>query len=167
MPNMEAYETALRKMHSQLKAVGFTHGVFGDIFLEDLRAYRETLLAKEDLQCLFPIWNDDTDKLLQDFFAAGFKAVVVCINSSGLDKTFCGRELNASFIKALPAGVEVCGENGEYHSFVYDGPLFTQPVLFKKGEIVSREYTAPKGADDCFETPRPNAGFFFQDLIPG
>jgi uncharacterized protein (TIGR00290 family) len=178
MPDMKTYEEAVHQTNKQLKADGFTHGVFGDIFLEDLKAYREELLAKDDLQCLFPIWKQDTKGLLQLFIQAGFKAIIVCVNSSYLAQSFCGRLLDESFLNDLPPTVDPCGENGEYHSFVFDGPIFSKPILLKKGEVVFKEYAAPAvrpghpglaegqdGSKECFTTPQPPAGFYFQDLI--
>ncbi len=177
MPGMQVYEAAVQKMHRQLKSQGFTHGVFGDIFLEDLRKYREDLLAKDGLQCLFPIWKKDSKDVMQQFFESGFKALIVCVNNNCLDQSFCGRMLDESFLHDLPSTVDPCGENGEYHSFVFDGPIFSKPVSYKKSKIVFKEYATPvlpqaedkKAAmqvdDNCFTTPQPSTGFYFQDLI--
>ncbi|RYY00544.1 MAG: ATP-binding protein [Gammaproteobacteria bacterium] len=168
---MQAYETTVRNQHRRLKEAGFTHGIFGDLFLEDLKRYRESLLAQDGLQCLFPLWKMDSHQLIQQFIHAGFKAIVVCVNGSLLDKTFCGRMLDESFLNDLPSGVDPCGENGEYHSFVFDGPIFRQPISFLKGEIVFKEYKAPSlqsdpdQQDDCITKPKQEVGFFFQDLI--
>lgn len=164
MPGMTVYEEAVRVMHQRLKSEGFTHGVFGDIFLEDLKTYREALLAKDGLQCLFPLWKKESDALMNEFMALNFQSVVVCINNAQLDKGFCGRLLNEQFISDLPQGVDPCGENGEYHSFVFDGPIFTKRLRFQKGDIVFKEYPSPQ-SDDCFAAPQPAAGFYFQDLI--
>ena len=164
MPGMLDYETAVHNKHSELKEEGFTQAIFGDIFLEDLRRYREELLAKDDLNCIFPIWKMDSLEVMKEFISLGFKAVVVCVNSAFLSKHFCGRELNEKFLDELPANVDPCGENGEYHSFVYDGPVFANPISFQKGEIVFKAYPAPK-KDDCFTSPKPEAGFYFLDLL--
>lgn len=164
MPGMKAYEDAVHETHRQLKTDGFTHALFGDIFLEDLKIYREELLAKDDLHCLFPLWKMNGTEVMKQFFSFGFKAIVVCVNSEYLDKSFCGRLLDECFLKDLPTGVDACGENGEYHSFVFDGPIFTAPIAYEKGGMVFKEYTAPK-TDDCFATPQPAAGFYFRDLI--
>jgi uncharacterized protein (TIGR00290 family) len=165
MPGMQAFEEMIHQQNQQLKKAGYTHAIFGDIFLEDLKKYREELLRKDDLQCLFPLWNKNTREVLQEFFTAGFKAIVICVNSQFLDKSFCGRLLDESFIADLPPSVDLCGENGEYHSFVFDGPNFTAPIHFEKGEIVFKEYAAPKMGDDCFTTPQQSSRFYFQDLI--
>jgi uncharacterized protein (TIGR00290 family) len=163
-PGMAAYEEAIGAVNQRLAAKGFTHVASGDLFLEDLKAYRETLYAKDNLGCLFPLWKIDTKELMHTFLSLGFKAIIVCVNSAFLDKSFCGRLLDESFIQDLPAGVDVCGENGEYHSFVFDGPIFSQPVAFTKGGIVFREYAPPKSSD-CFTTPQPLTGFYFCDLL--
>jgi uncharacterized protein (TIGR00290 family) len=166
MPGMQAYEDAVKAMHRQLKADGYTQGVFGDIFLKDLRQYREALLAKDSLQAAFPLWNMDTRQVVRQFLAQGFKAIAVCINSAHLDQSFCGRLMDESFFNELPASVDPSGENGEYHSFVFDGPNFSAPVPFTKGERVFREYPSPKTSDDCFTQPQPPSGFYFCDLLP-
>jgi uncharacterized protein (TIGR00290 family) len=165
MPGMSVYEEAVHGVHQQLKEQGFTHGVFGDIFLEDLKTYRENLLAKDGLQCIFPLWKKDGNVLLQEFFSLGFQSVVVCTNSAQLNDGFCGRLLNNSFLNDLPANVDRCGENGEYHSFVFDGPLFSRAIRFEQGELVFKEYDSPR-QNDCFTAPRAKTGFYFQDLIP-
>jgi len=164
MPGMQPYEDAVNKTHRQLKEDGFTHGLFGDIFLEDLKNYREGLLAKDGLQCIFPLWKMDSGEIINEFVALGFKAVIICVNSSYIDRSFCGRLLDGSFSNNLPDNVDACGENGEYHSFVFDGPLFLSPVCFEKGEVVFKEYAAPK-TDDCFTTPQTTTGLYFQDLL--
>ena len=166
MPGMEAYENMMHVAHRELKSEGFTHGIFGDVFLEDLKQYRENLLAKEGLACLFPIWKKGSNDVVQQFLEYGFRGIVVCVNASYLDKNFCGRLLDESFFNDLPPAVDPCGENGEYHSFVFDGPLFSRPINFKIGETVFREYPSPKDADDCFTNPKPESGFYFCDLLP-
>ena len=113
MPGMQAYEETVGEKHRQLKTQGFTHGIFGDVFLEDLKTYRENLLAKDGIQCLFPIWKMDSAEVVRQFIAEGFKAIIVCVNSSYLDKSFCGRLLDEAFLADLPANVDPCGENGE------------------------------------------------------
>jgi len=121
---------------------------FGDIFLEDLRAYRERNLAKLDMRALFPIWKIPTPELMQDFIARGFRAVTVCIDTRQLTDVWVGRNLDADFVRELPAAVDPCGENGEFHSYVYDAPNFAAPIAFTLGERVWRD------------------SFLFQDLIP-
>ncbi|RYZ30307.1 MAG: diphthine--ammonia ligase [Chitinophagaceae bacterium] len=164
MPGMQAYENSVHKRHSELKQAGFSQAIFGDIFLEDLKRYREELLAKDQLECLFPIWKMESREVVKQFLSLGFKAIVICVNSSLLDQKFCGRLLDESFVEDLPPQVDPCGENGEYHSFVFDGPIFSEPVSFTKGDVVFKAYAAPK-QDDCFTLPQPEMGFYFQDLL--
>jgi uncharacterized protein (TIGR00290 family) len=128
---------------------GIRRVAFGDIFLEDLRLYREKNLARVAMQALFPIWKRDTRELIREFHAAHFRSVAVCIDSKVLDPSFAGRELDESFFVDLPPGVDPCGENGEFHTFVYDGPIFSRPVGFTLGETVQRD------------------SFIFRDLLPG
>lgn len=165
-PGMEAYETEISNTHAALKKEGYTHAVYGDIFLEDLKKYREELLQKDELKAVFPLWQKNSKSLLDEFISLGFKAIIVCVNSNFLDQSFCGRIIDESFINDLPGNVDVCGENGEYHSFVFDGPIFSTPVGIQKGAIVFKEYAAPKNKeDDCFlNKPQPAAGFYFCDL---
>ena len=112
---------------------------FGDIFLEDLRAYRERNLARMGMTATFPVWKRDTRELILEFLAGGFRAIAVCIDPKALDRSFAGRELDAQFFRDLPSGVDPCGENGEFHTFVFDGPIFRQPIPVRTGEIVERD----------------------------
>lgn len=112
---------------------------FGDIFLEDLRAYRERNLARIGMRGIFPIWKRDTRELARTFLSLGFRAVVTCVDTKVLDASFAGRAIDSAFLDALPPTVDTCGENGEFHSFVFDGPLFRAPVRFVKGEAVIRD----------------------------
>jgi diphthamide synthase (EF-2-diphthine--ammonia ligase) len=112
---------------------------FGDIFLEDLRAYREQKLLQANMTALFPIWKVDTRELAERFLKDGFRAIAACIDPRKLDKSFAGRELDESFFRDLPAGVDPCGENGEFHTFVFDGPIFRSPVPVHIGQIVERD----------------------------
>jgi uncharacterized protein (TIGR00290 family) len=165
-PGMEIYEQKTKGHVESLKQQGYTDAIFGDIFLEDLRQFREAQLKPFGIRCHFPLWKRNSSELMEEFISLGFKAVVVCVNDSSLGKSFCGRELDESFVKDLPANVDVCGENGEYHSFVYDGPNFSGPVSFTKGEIVSRSYNAPKSNVDCFRNASKELAFYFCDLVP-
>ena len=103
------------------------------------------------LNAVFPLWKKDTKALITEFVELGFKAVVVCTNSKYLDDSFCGRMIDTKFIKDLPENVDPCGENGEFHTFVFDGPIFSKPVKFKIGEKVKRSYASSKDEDDCFQ----------------
>jgi len=132
--------------------IHFAQGVrkvaFGDIFLEDLRAYREKNLARIGMAALFPIWKHDTRELIRYFHDQRFRAVAVCIDTKVLDPSFAGRELDESFFRDLPANADPCGENGEFHTFVFDGPIFQSPIPIRTGEVVNRD------------------GFVFCDLLP-
>ncbi len=167
-PSMIEYEKQMMGMINQLQDEGFTHSVFGDIFLEDLKKYRETQLAKAAMNAVFPLWKRDTTELMHEFINLGFKAMIVCINEKYLDKSFCGRIIDQSFIADLPETVDICGEKGEFHTFVFDGPLFKHPVACRKGEMVYRKYAEPKKQDDnCFRnSPAEHYGFYFTDLHP-
>tara|TARA_R110002020_G_scaffold156235_3_gene338214 strand:+ start:351 stop:1142 length:792 start_codon:yes stop_codon:yes gene_type:complete len=172
MPSMEVYEQTMRETLSELKKGGVAASIFGDIFLEDLRAYRESKLAELDLKGIFPLWKQPTENLIREFLDLGFKTITTCVNEKFLDKSFVGRVIDERFLKDLPANVDPCGENGEFHTFVYDGPIFSQPIDFEIGEKVLRKYEAPKTEDDadqCFSDTKEDPadyGFWYCDLIP-
>jgi uncharacterized protein (TIGR00290 family) len=128
-------EQALRTYLDQ----GVRNVAFGDIFLEDLRAYREKNLARIGMTALFPIWKRDTRELIHSFQANKFRAIAVCVDSKAIAPTFAGRELDASFFRDLPPHADPCGENGEFHTFVYDGPIFRSPIHVRTGEVVNRD----------------------------
>lgn len=169
-PTMEAYNQAMAGIMKELKADGFTHAIFGDIFLEDLRKYREEKLAEVGFTAVFPLWKRDTTELVQEFLDLGFKTITVCVKAELLDESFAGRIIDKDFLKDLPKGVDPCGENGEFHTFVFDGPIFKQPIPFTIGETVFKEYTSPSNQEDnCTSDQRPapaNMGFWFCDLLP-
>lgn len=171
MPTMEVYENVMRTTLTHLKEQGVTHSIFGDIFLEDLRLYRENKLKEIGFEGEFPLWKEDTKALIDEFLALGFKTIVTCVNEKFLDKSFVGRVIDQQFISDLPHNVDVCGENGEFHTFTFDGPIFSQPIAFEIGEIVHRKYEKPKGtsssntACDTDNTPS-EFGFWYCDLIP-
>lgn len=142
------YESRMEAVLLTWKKRGITEVAFGDIFLEDLREYRENNLARVGMKTLFPVWKRPTDKLVREFIAQGFRAVTVCVDPKILNESFVGREIDSEFLAALPATADPCGENGEFHSFVYDGPGFSAPVKFSIGEKVLRD------------------GFYFCDLLP-
>ena len=116
-----------------------THMAFGDLFLQDVRDYRETMLKSTSIRPLFPLWNRPTSSLAQEMIALGQKAIITCIDPRKLPAHFVGREFNQVFIKDLPRDVDPCGENGEFHSFVYDSPLFKRPIPLRLGETVERD----------------------------
>jgi uncharacterized protein (TIGR00290 family) len=135
----EKYELSMAKVLSQYHDSGITSVVFGDIFLEDLRKYREEKLGSLNLRGIFPIWKRETNQLAHFFIVSGFKAITTCVDTTVLGEQFVGREINESFLSELPIEVDPCGENGEYHSFVYDGPIFKNRILLSTGERVLRE----------------------------
>lgn len=169
-PGMQVYETAMDGALEQACASGTHCSAFGDIFLEDLRQYRERQLARHSMKALFPLWRQDTRALLQQFIAVGFKAVLVCVDERRLGREFLGRELDADFLEALPAGVDPCGENGEYHSFVYAGPNFRQAIAFTPGEVVYRRYAPVAEGEECAVDASAgsgpyDSGFWYLDLL--
>jgi uncharacterized protein (TIGR00290 family) len=135
------YEAALADALRAVRTrnVGVNRCVFGDLFLEDVRRYREERLAPLGMQPIFPLWGRDTSQLAREFIDHGFRAVIVCVDTTLLDASFSGREYDSSFLAELPPGVDPCGENGEFHTFVYDGPLFRERVDFSIGETVVRD----------------------------
>jgi len=167
MPSMEDYDAIMKNQLSQLKKEHITHSIFGDIFLEDLRAYRENKLKEVGLKAYFPLWQRDTKEIVNEFIDLGFKTMVVCVKSELLSQDFTGRIIDKDFLKDLPKNVDPCGENGEFHTFVFDGPIFNKPIQFKLGEKVYKEYESPKDNNDVFSTSSSTpAGFYFCDLIP-
>jgi len=167
MPSMEIYEQKMLETVTRLKNDGFTHSTFGDIFLEDLRIYREKQLAKEGFKAVFPIWKRDTKELLNEFLDLGFKTIIVCANSKYFDKNIVGTIIDKHFIDNLPEGVDPCGENGEFHTFCFDGPIFKNSIPFTIGEKVYREYKAPKSDDNTIcKSDSEKYGVWYCDLIP-
>jgi len=169
------YVPALRRALDHFKTRGVADVVFGDIFLEDLRQWREKLLADLGMAGSFPLWKHDTRQLAEEFVRRGFKAVVCCVNDPALKQGDVGSELDERFFRSLPEGVDPCGENGEYHSFVYDGPIFRRPVAFVVGETVYRPLGAAGATDGAAaqgpaipvpvtSMPTKTKGFWFVDL---
>ncbi len=135
----QEYEEKLEAILKKHWARGVRSVVFGDIFLEDLKKYREDNLAKIGMRGIFPLWKRDTAELAREFILKGFKAVITCVDLKVVSKDFSGREYDAQLIKDLPENVDPCGENGEFHTFVYDGPIFSRPIAIKRGRRVTRE----------------------------
>ena len=146
-PN-EVYERAMSDAVSRAVAEGFTHMAFGDLFLEDIRRYREEKLAGTGLTPIFPLFGVDTTTLAREMVAGGLRARITCVNPRVLDAKFAGRDFDASLLNELPAGIDPCGERGEFHSFAYAGPMFSTPIAITSGEIVERD------------------GFVFADVMP-
>ncbi|MEO9869234.1 Dph6-related ATP pyrophosphatase [Ekhidna sp.] len=142
--SMDIYEERMNRVMSRVKENGYTYSAYGDIFLADLKKYRESEMEKMGMKTVFPLWQEDTRMLIDEFIDSGFKAIVVCANDT-LGKKFLGREIDHSFIADLPNGIDPCGENGEFHTFCYDGPIFKQPIQFQLGEKIKRSYPDPSG----------------------
>ncbi len=144
----EEYDSRMREVLARFKKDGVSSVVFGDIFLEEVRQYREDNLSKVGIKEIFPIWGRDTGELSRSFIALGFRAITTCVDSKVLDKRFVGRVIDEQFLNDLPANVDPAGENGEFHSFVFDGPIFSKRINHSLGEVVLRN------------------SFYFCDLLP-
>jgi len=137
--SMEEYERLFAVAFKETVLAEIDTVAFGDIFLEDLRAYREEKLALAGCRGLFPLWKRDTSELAREFVDAGFEAILACIDPRRLDRSFAGRRFDHDLLRDLPAEVDPCGENGEFHTFVYSGPIFGTPIACATGEVVQRE----------------------------
>jgi uncharacterized protein (TIGR00290 family) len=155
--NNEEYERQMQQTLRKVKASGIHTVAFGDIFLEDLRLYRESQMKAIGMDCLFPIWKTDTRQLVRRFIAEGFKTYTCCVSTDHLDESWCGRLIDESFVKELPPAVDPCGENGEFHSFCFDGPLYKKPLSLVVGQKIYKPI-----ALDADEAAR---GFWFCDLL--
>jgi len=142
------YEDLMRDMCRRALQADITAVAFGDLFLQDIRGYRERQMEVTGLQPVFPVWQIPTSKLAEDLIRAGVKAKVTCIDRSKLDVSYAGREYDREFLSSLPAGIDPCGENGEFHTFVYDAPVFTSAIKVEVGDRLERD------------------GFVFADLLP-
>ena len=142
------YEQAMSEAMAQARAEGVWHAVFGDLFLEDIRAYREKQLADCGMTPVFPVWGIETGRLAEDMLAGGLSAYLTCVDPRKLDRSFAGRRFDASLVADLPRGVDPCGENGEFHTFANAGPMFRETIPVEVGEIVERD------------------SFIFADLLP-
>ena len=162
----EEYEKQMRTALEKAAEEGIQKVAFGDIFLEDLKKYREDKMAEVGMEAIFPLWKRDTKELAQQFIAKGFHSIICCINDAYLDESFVGRELNQSFVDSLPSHVDYCGENGEYHSFCYDGPIFNFPVQFETEEKVYKPLQVKESDEECnTEQKRLTKGFWYINLI--
>jgi uncharacterized protein (TIGR00290 family) len=144
----EEYESRMAEAFAKYREQGIDTVVFGDLFLEDIKTYRDQFLARYNMRGLYPVWRRDTTEFLADFIRLGFKAVITCVDGKVLDSSFAGMMIDEKFLSVLPPNVDPCGENGEFHTFVFDGPNFKQQVSFSIGERVERD------------------GFWFCDLVP-
>ncbi|TYP98237.1 uncharacterized protein (TIGR00290 family) [Tenacibaculum adriaticum] len=169
---MDLYNKKMKEKTSELKENGLVNGIFGDIFLEDLRNYRDTKLQEVGIKGVYPLWKQDTKALLQEFLSLGFKTITVCVNAKKLGKEFVGRIIDEDFINELPEDVDVCGENGEFHTFCYDGPIFKKPIDFEIGDKLLKSYTLhDNDSDNCHqssskeEVKNYDTSFWYCDLI--
>jgi uncharacterized protein (TIGR00290 family) len=137
--SFEEYESRMQECLEKYQRAGICGVVFGDIFLEDLRKYREEKLSGIGMKGIFPLWKRDTSKLARSFIDSGFEAIITCVDSAALDKAFTGGIFDDAFLSRLPSTVDPCGENGEFHSFVYDGPIFRKRISHRIGEVVVRD----------------------------
>jgi uncharacterized protein (TIGR00290 family) len=135
----EEYEKIMKREMLYFKSHRVYKVVFGDIFLEELRKYREANLSKIGMKAIFPLWKRDTKELAEKFIESGFKAIITSVDSNALNGSYVGRLFDWDFLHSLPSNVDYCGENGEFHSFVFDGPNFSYPIHFQKGDVVFRE----------------------------
>jgi uncharacterized protein (TIGR00290 family) len=146
-PN-DVYEREMARVLGEIQELGVSAVVFGDLFLEDIRQYREAKLAQIGMRGIFPLWGRRTDQLAREMIAVGIRATLTCIDPKRLDRTFAGRSFDAALLDALPEGVDPCGENGEFHTFASASPAFTSPIAIEVGEVVDRD------------------GFVFADVVP-
>ncbi|MEI8233958.1 MAG: diphthine--ammonia ligase [Verrucomicrobiota bacterium] len=161
----EEYQQKMSACLLAYKERGVSACAFGDIFLEDLKCWREVNLAKVGMHGIFPVWKIDTRELIREFFALGFGTVITCTNDAYLGEEAVGRVIDADFIASLPPEVDPCGENGEFHSFAFAGPIFKEPVAFKVGEKVYRPLEMPADSAST-DFARRTQGFWFCDLLP-
>ena len=144
----QEYETKMEEALSVYREQGIDAVVFGDLFLEEIRAYRDQFLARHNMHGIYPVWLRDTTEFIREFVKLGFRAVITCVDGHALDPSFAGMLIDEKFLSLLPSQIDPCGENGEFHTFVFDGPNFREPVKFSIGERVARD------------------SFWFCDLLP-
>ena len=160
------YEQQMEQALLRAKSEGIEHVIFGDIFLEDLRVYREQQLERVGMKAVFPLWKQDTRALLADFLKLGFKTITCCVNDAYLDKTQVGKIIAEHFIEQLPLPVDPCGENGEFHTFCFDGPLFKEPVLFDIAETVYQPLVLKEADCPVNDDGHQTKGFWYCELLP-
>jgi uncharacterized protein (TIGR00290 family) len=145
----ESYESRMRAFCADAVRRGYTHLAFGDLFLEDVRRYRERLFRDSGLALLFPLWGRNTRELAREMTDAGLRAYVTCVDPARAPREWAGAIFDPGFVRRLPAGIDACAENGEFHTFAFAGPMFARPLDVRTGEVVERD------------------GFVFADLLPG
>jgi len=166
--SLKSYNAQMEKVYRSLLEKGFDTAAFGDILLEDLKEYRENELDRIGMKYVFPLWGRDTKTVMEDFIELGFKAVVVAVQADKISKDWVGRIIDKDFLKDLPKGVDWSGENGEYHTFVFDGPVFTKPIAYTIHNIVERSFGQNEDADDnCFNNDSQSnwaSRFYYADI---
>ncbi len=161
----ESYEKQMEEMLLKAKSEGIETVIFGDIFLEDLRKYRENNLEKVGMKAIFPLWKRGTSELIQDFLNSGFKTITCCINDAYFNEDWVGKEIDESFILNLPKNVDPCGENGEYHTYCYDGPIFKNKINIQIGEKIYKPLEIKKDESCGVDTKEnPTKGFWYCEL---
>lgn len=163
--DLKAYDTIMNAELEQLRAEGFKYAAYGDIFLDDLKKYREDRLHAFGMKAVFPLWNMPTDEVVKQYLQTGFKAVVVSANAALFKREDMGKTTGNDFFSRLPCNVDVCGENGEYHTFCFFGPIFKKNILFQKGDVVLREYEPTSATPKEALLDNGQLGFWFRDLI--
>lgn len=163
--NHSAYKKLTQEFYQQCAAEGIEGVVFGDIFLEDLRQFRESLLRTDRLLGIYPLWQIPTDILINQFIDAGFKTLICSADAKYFSSHQAGKTIDKEFVTSLSSDVDPCGENGEFHTFVYDGPIFNKPIAFRTGEVVKKTYSFQKKNDDG-SLQKIESAFWFQDLVP-
>ncbi|MDN5288914.1 MAG: ATP-binding region [Mucilaginibacter sp.] len=165
MPGMSEYDDTMRLHLTHFKNEGITHSIFGDIFLEDLKAYRDARLSEMGLEGIYPLWKRNTRELINEFLTLGFGTVIACTQERLA--RIAGKEISYELIDALPDDVDVCGENGEFHTFTFKGPIFKEEIPYKTGIKIFKEYEAPKNVDDSCVSPtdQKRSGFWYCDLV--
>ena len=166
MPDMKEYDAIMQQTMEHFRSEGITHAIFGDIFLQDLKDYRDARLTEAGMTGIYPLWKRDTHELIDEFLNLGFGTVIACTQERL--EYVAGKEINKELISSLPDDIDVCGENGEFHTFAFRGPIFKHEITYKLGEKVFKEYAIPKNTDDiCFSSaPEKPAGFWYCDLLP-
>ena len=159
------YESQMENVLLQVKSEGIDNVIFGDIFLEDLRVYRENNLSKVGMKGGFPLWKMDTTNIINDFLRLKFRTVICCTNDGYLGEEWAGREIDNSFLEQLPPNVDPCGENGKFHTFCFEGPIFKKKINFKLGETVYKALELKTSNSDITSVNVKTKGFWFCDIL--
>ena len=159
----DAYETSIRHYYERLFALGIKKIVFGDIFLEDLKAFREKILSSCHLEGIYPLWKMESHSLAEEFVRSGFKAIICSADANYFNEQTAGKHYDTNFINSLPSEVDPCGENGEFHTFVFDGPIFKIPIAIRHGQRIAKEYHFKINRPDGSQESKTSK-FWFQEL---